>query len=251
MLDIAIEAANRAGPILEGYFERTTLEREEKDDRSFVTQADREAEAVIIETIQKAHPKHGIVSEESGESGAHKEYVWVIDPLDGTGNFVNGIPIFATSIALLQDGEAVIGVVYNPVTNALYQAERGRGARYNGKPILVSDQEAKDGIVSFGPGKGEKERLSALFSAANNFFKTKRYLGSAALELGFLARGGTEGFLCLGLNTWDYAAGALIVAEAKGCITTLDEKPWNMEENYFAASNGKAHGALIALAGVA
>ena len=143
----------------------------------------------------------------------------MIDPLDGTANFLNGIPIFAVSIALVHRGVPIVGVVYGPVTDSLYAGERGKGVEWNGKKVTVSDDGAEHAMISFGPGKKEKAHLNKLFLNAEQFVKSKRYLACAALDLAYVARGGTEGFICLGLNKWDYAAGALLIEEAGGKVT--------------------------------
>lgn len=247
MLNVAIDVAKKAGAITLRYFE-TSVAREVKADKSFVTAADKEAEAAIIADIKKHFPDHGILGEESGEVKTDSPYSWVIDPLDGTGNFVNGIPLFSVSIAALENGKPIAAVVYQPVGDSLYAAEKGKGTMWKGKRVRVSDGDAEHAMISFGPGKKEKEKLNRLFSASEGFFKSKRYLGSAALELAYLARGGTEGFICFGLNRWDYAAGVLLVAEAGGKLTDFEGKPWSLGDgDSFVASNGVVHDALLAL----
>ncbi len=248
MLHTATEAAEKAGKILEGYFETTGLERTEKDDKSFVTKADTEAEELIVSLIRERFPDHGILGEEGSEVNPEAEYQWVIDPIDGTRNFTNGIPLFAVSIAVLYRGEPVIGVVYNPATGSLYAAEKGKGATFNGSPMRVSVQEAKKGLVTFGPGQGDaKEKLRTFFQNGESYFRSVRYLGCTALELAYVARGGTEGFVCIGLKPWDYAAGRLLILEAGGTITDYEGKECGIEQNYFIASNGVAHEALKSL----
>lgn len=259
LCEVAISAARKAGAITLRYFE-TSMAREVKEDKSFVTAADRESEVAIIAEIGKHFPEHGIIGEESGEKKSASKYQWVIDPLDGTANFVNGIPLFSVSIAVLKNGSPVAAVVYQPVGDSLYAAEKRKGtiwtpsgghdsARRNGKPARVSDGGAEHAMISFGPGKKEKGRLNRLFSVTEQFVESKRYLGSCALELAYLARGGTEGFICLGLNKWDYAAGVLLVEEAGGKITDFDGMPWRFgASDYFVASNGVVHDVLVSLA---
>lgn len=249
LLSTATCAARKAGDILLRYFE-TSVRREVKTDKSFVTTADTEAEAAIIAEIKKSFPDHGILGEESGEETSTSAFQWVIDPLDGTANFVNGIPLFAVSIAVLKDGAPVVGVVYQPVGNSFYAAERGKGTFWNEKQVRVSDGNAEHAMITFGPGKKEKEKLNRLLAATERFVKSKRYLGSCALELAYLARGGTEGFICLGLNRWDFAAGVLLVTEAGGTLTDFSGAPWSFgSSDFFIASNGKVHGDLLKLAG--
>ncbi len=247
LLDVAISAARKAGAITLRYFE-TSVEREEKDDKSFVTRADKEAEASILGEIKKHFPEHSILSEESGAEKKKSEFEWVVDPLDGTGNFVNGIPLFAISIAVVKNGVPVVAVVYQPVGDSLYTAEKGKGTTWKGKPVKVSDGGSEHALITFGPGKKEKVRLNQLFARVEQFVKSKRYLGCTALELAYVARGGTEGYICLGLNRWDYAAGVLLVAEAGGTLSQFDGAPWQFgASDYFIASNGKVHTTLLEL----
>lgn len=247
LLETAITAAKKAGAITLRYFE-TSVAREVKADKSFVTAADREAEAIILAEVRKHFPKHSILSEEGGGQENGSEFQWVIDPLDGTANFLNGIPLFSVSIAALNGGIPVAAVVYQPVGDSLYAAVKGKGTTWKGKRVRVSDGDTEHAMISFGPGKKEKERLNRIFSATEKFVKSKRYLGCAALELAYLARGGTEGFICIGLNKWDYAAGVLLVSEAGGKMSDFEGNPWRFgDSDYFIASNGVVHNALAAL----
>jgi myo-inositol-1(or 4)-monophosphatase len=248
MRDVAIEAAKKGGEVLAKYFEMTGLEREVKDDTSFVTKADKEAEAVIVDVIRAAFPDHGILGEEGADVNPDARFKWIIDPLDGTSNFVNGIPLFAVSIAVADGGDPVVAVVYNPVTNSLYVAEKGKGATYNGRPARVSDEPANQGTVSFGPAKKEKNRARRMVVATGEAFKSARILGCCALELAYISRGGTEAFVCLDLKKWDYAAGVLLVREAGGKVTDMEGNDCTLAETYFVASNGVAHDAVRSLA---
>lgn len=248
LLETATSAAQKAGDILLRYFE-TSVRREVKEDKSFVTAADTEAEAAIIAEIKKSFPDHSILSEESGAERQDSPYEWVIDPLDGTANFINGIPLFAVSIAALKDGIPVAGVIFQPVGNSLYVAEKGKGTYWNGKRVRVSNGDKEHAVITFDPGKKQKDILNALFAHAERFVKSKRYLGCAALSLAFVARGGTEGVFFLGLNKWDFAAGVLLVEEAGGQLTDFSGAPWTFGSNdFFIASNGKVHNDLLQLA---
>lgn len=246
MIETAIEAAQKGGEVLLKHFE-TELEHEIKDDKSFVTKADRESETAILEVLKSKFPEHAFLAEETGESGEKSEYMWVIDPLDGTANFVNGLPLWAVSIGLIKNGEAICGVIYNPLINLLVHAEKGKGLWCNGAPSHVSGQGKDAAMITAGVGKdpGVKDKLSAFFRESLKHIKTYRYVGSAALELAVLARGGTEGFLSFGNSKWDYAAGALLVQEGGGKITDFRGNPWRFEENYFIASNGIIHNELV------
>ena len=248
ILDVAIQAAKKGGAVALRHFE-TGVACEVKDDKSFVTIADKEAETAIISEIKKHFPEHSILSEESGAETQNSPYQWIIDPLDGTANFVNGIPLFAVSIAVLKDGVPFVGVVFQPVGNSLYCAEHGKGTFLNGQKVCVSTEGTEHAVITFSPGKKSKKELNALFGHAEDFVKSKRYLGCAALDLAYVARGGTEGVFFLGLNKWDYAAGVLLVAEAGGTLTDFSGKPWVFgASDYFLASNGKVHDDLLALA---
>lgn len=246
MLEAAIEAAKLGGKILLGYF-NTELERQIKDDKSFVTKADKESEEAIVGYLKNLLPDHSFLAEESGESKQTSPYMWIVDPLDGTANFVNGLPTFAVSIALLKDKELVTAVVYNPLTEMLVYAEKGKGLYCNGVKTRVSDQKPETAMITAGVGKipGVKDRLANIFREAPKHIKTFRYVGSAAFELAVLARGGIEAFISLGNAKWDYAAGILLVQEGGGKITDLEGNPWNFENNFFIASNGIVHDTIL------
>ncbi|MEK7613340.1 MAG: inositol monophosphatase family protein [Patescibacteria group bacterium] len=249
MKEVAIKAAKKGGEVVAHFFEMVGLEREVKQDTTFVTEADKKTEAAIIEVIKKEFPNHGFLGEEGGSENENAEYVWVIDPIDGTGNFVNGIPIFAISIALLKKGEPVLGVIYNPITNSLYVGEKGKGVTYNGKSVSVSSQDASKGALTFGYATKGKERAFELLGEARKHFRTVRLLGSAVLDLAYVARGGTEAMVGISLNTWDYAAGVLLVQEAGGVVTTHDGGEWRFGDGSFLASNKKTHDTLVSFVG--
>ncbi|HEX9721840.1 MAG TPA: inositol monophosphatase family protein [Candidatus Paceibacterota bacterium] len=248
MLDTAIQAAKEGGEVLKAHFQ-TALQQRLKEDASIVTEADEEAEKKILEVIQAKYPEHNFLGEEGGELEAGSEYSWVIDPLDGTRNFVNGIPIFAISIALLKGEEHVASVVYNPLTEELFSAEKGRGSFCNGHQFHVSEHDARSAMITIGTSsaKESKEMAAKVFSHALQYVGAVRYLGSAVLELSYLARGGTEGFINLGTKKWDYAAGTLLVLEAGGKITDFQGNPWDLSKNYFIASNSVIHPQLLEL----
>ncbi len=248
-LEVAIKAALEAGKILEKYFE-TEILKEFKEDTSIVTLADRESEDVIKKIILNAFSAHSILGEETGmtgKRGRENDYIWHVDPIDGTRNFANGIPLFAVSIALVCRDEVIVGVVYNPATRSLFYAEKGRGAYLNDKKISVSKDDKDYAIVTVSPGNrsAEKQLLLELYYNLPKIIRSVRNLGCTAIELAYLARGGTEAYIQLGLNTYDFAAGVLIVQEAGGKITTLDGSPWKFPENHFIASNGIFHDLLV------
>lgn len=245
-LEVAILAAKAGGTILKDYFE-TSVEHEEKDDNSFVTEADKRSEATIRGILTREFPDHNILGEEEGYDDKQSAYSWIIDPLDGTTNFMNAIPIFCVSLALMRGGDVVVAAVYNPVTASLFCATKGGGARWNGRRVHVSGNETKNVIVTFGKSskKEDAAHVNTLFVAIQKYGYKVRHLGSAALELAYLARGGTEGFVNCGTRLWDYAAGALLVLEAGGTITDWKGEKWKSSERYFVASNGRVHEHLL------
>ena len=247
MLETAIKAAKLAGEKLEYYFE-TILEHEEKADKSFVTKADTEADQIIIDLIKEKFPEHQILTEENGSIGGQGDYLWVIDPLDGTLNFTRGLPLFSTSIAVVKNNEPIVAVVYNPITNSLFTAEKGKGAFWNSEKIQVSDVESiEESIVSMGRARDpeSKEKTLGIYNKFYPKLKSQRVLGSAALELAWVASGRLEGFVSVGLKKWDCFAGILLIREAGGQVTDFFGKDWTNEETHFIASNGRVHDKLI------
>ncbi|MSU44650.1 inositol monophosphatase [Candidatus Nomurabacteria bacterium] len=247
-LEIAIKAALEAGKILEKYFETEVL-KEFKEDKSIVTVADKESEEVIKKIILETFPMHSILGEETGHTNNGHKYTWHIDPLDGTKNLSNGIPLFAISIALERKNELLVGVVYNPVNKSLFYAEKEKGAYLNDKRIYVSKDDVHHSIISGGKSRKYEDRkicrrlmhdLPEMFTGM-----TIRDFGSAALDLAYVARGGLEATIQIGLHLHDFAAGALLVQEAGGRITGLDGEEWKFPQNYFIASNGVSHDLLV------
>ncbi len=247
ILEVAQEAARKAGEVLLPYFELSGLEREVKDDKSFVTRADLEAEAGILKTIKAKFPSHAILAEESGEAKTTSPYQWIIDPLDGTANFLNGIPIFGVSIGVYKNGEPFAAAVCNPVTREMFSASKGRGTFFNGKKVAVSNQEAAKGLVTFGISKdvADRERFTKAFVGLEKVFNKRRHLGATALEMAYIARGGIEATVSFGSKLWDHAAGAVLILEAGGKITDFAGSPWKLGQTYFVASNGVSHEALL------
>lgn len=246
-LEVALKAATLAGERLEYYFE-TFLEHKEKEDKSPVTKADLEADEIIIKELKAATPQYNIRTEESDEINNDSEYTWVVDPLDGTTNFARGLPVFATTLALLKGDNIVLAVTYNPITNSKFSAHAGNGAFWNGAEIKVSDQKSFDkSIVTLGRARDEESKKKTLSTINSIYFQShQRILGSSALELAWVASGRTEAFVCIGLNNWDVAAGILLVKEAGGKITNFDgEDVVLSRDKDFLASNGKIHDELL------
>lgn len=223
MLNIAIRAARSAGTIIYRSMDKVdSLKITTKAANDFVSNVDQQAEQVIIETIQKAYPDHSIKAEESGELQANPNFQWIIDPLDGTTNFLHGFPQFAVSIAFKQNGRLSQAVVFNPVSQELFTASRGEGAMLNDRRLRVSTQKGLEGAL-LGTGFPFKDQQHldtylATFKALFPMTAGIRRPGSAALDLAYLAAGRIDGFWEISLNDWDMAAGALLVKEAGGLI---------------------------------
>lgn len=216
-----------------------------------VTEADHASEKAIIKIIQDKHPDHFILSEETGSVHTNSNIKWIIDPIDGTINFANGIPICCVSIGVEQDGEMIMGAVFNPFMNELFFAEKGKGATLNEQPIKVSD---KDNLLTSCLVTGFPYQYLDTPNGPLEIFEKLirksipvRRLGSAALDLCWTAAGRFDGFYEHKLQAWDSAAGYLIVQEAGGIVTDLKGDKFNPYQPGIIASNGKIHDQLLAL----
>ncbi len=225
MLNIAVRAARTAGKVIVRSFEQLDkVEVESKGTNDFVSSVDINAEQAIVETIRKSYPEHTIIGEETGVSkGSDEDYQWIIDPLDGTTNFVKGIPHFAVSIALKVKGKLDQAVVFDPIRGELFTASRGKGAQLNGFRIRVNkNKELAGAILATGfPFKHKQHSQAYMAMFSTLFLKTSdmRRAGSAALDLAYVAAGRVDGFFEIGLKPWDTAAGELLVIEAGGLVT--------------------------------
>ncbi len=220
MLNIAVRAARNAGNLIVRNLDRVDqLSVQTKDRNDFVSEVDRQAEEEIIGTIRKAFPDHGILAEESGARNGD-EYQWIIDPLDGTTNFLHGFPHFAVSIALRHRGRLQQAVVYDPLQQELFTASRGSGAQLNGRRIRVSNRHRLDGaLLGTGFPFRSQQHLDTYLKMFRALFPQTagiRRAGSAALDLAYLAAGRLDGFWEIGLQEWDMAAGILLIQEAGG-----------------------------------
>jgi myo-inositol-1(or 4)-monophosphatase len=249
MLNTAVKAARKAGAIINraaNDIDRLTVQS--KRPRDYVSEVDRVAEQAIIETLLDAYPGHGILAEESGRSGG-EEHVWVIDPLDGTTNFLHGLPQYAVSIALLHKGVLQHAVVYDPARNELFTASRGAGAFLNERRIRVSKQaKMDDALIGTGFPFREFQHADAYLGMFKDMMlKTAglRRPGSAALDLAWVACGRYDGFFELGLNTWDLAAGALLVLEAGGLVGDFQGNDSFLKSGHIVAGNPKIFGQML------
>jgi myo-inositol-1(or 4)-monophosphatase len=249
LLNIAVRAARRAGEVIVRSLVRLeSLEVTSKGRNDYVSEIDRAAEREIIEIVHKHYPEHAILAEESGRSGEH-DTVWIIDPLDGTTNFLHGFPVFAVSIAVQQRGRLEIGVIYDPMRQEVFTAARGAGAHLENRRMRVSKQRTLEGaLLTTGFPYREEERY------ADNYYAMLRTLagltagirrpGSAALDLAYVAAGRVDGFWELGLKPWDTAAGTLLVQEAGGRVGTLGGDEYQLGENIVAGAP-KVYQAMI------
>ena len=254
MLNVAIKAARAAGAIIN----RAALDVEsvrisQKQVNDFVTEVDQAAEKVIIETLLTAYPGHGILAEESGsEHGAKdSEFVWIIDPLDGTTNFIHGFPVYAVSIALAVRGKVEQAVVYDPSRNDLFTATKGRGSYINERRMRVSKRvRLSESLISTGfpfrPGDNFQNYLAMMAEIMPKTAGLRRP-GAAALDLAYVAAGYTEGFFEAGLAPWDVAAGSLLVTEAGGLIGNFTGEADFLHQKECLAAAPRIYGQLVPL----
>lgn len=224
MLNIAVRAARVAGNIIaRGFENRDDLDTQSKGENDFVTKIDKEAEQAIISKIKQSYPEHAFYGEESGKQGDDETYTWIIDPLDGTTNFIKGIPHFCVSIALVHKGRLDQAVVFDPIRGELFTASRGNGAQLNGYRIRASkSKDLNQTVLATAFPFKQKENLAKfteqfveIFSAAGDIRRT----GSAALDMAYVASGRFDGYWERGVNPWDTAAGELLVRESGGLVT--------------------------------
>ncbi len=249
MLNIAIRAARAAGDIIIRQIDHVQdLPVTKKSRNDFVTEVDRQAEMVIIEILHKSYPDHAILAEESGRQG-DSPYLWIIDPLDGTTNYLHGFPQYAVSIALQHRGELDQAVVYDPLRQELFTASRGRGAMLNNRRIRVSKQKHLEGaLLGTGFPFKEQERLDKYLDGFRVLFPMTagiRRAGAASLDLAYVACGRLDGFWELGLKSWDMAAGALLIKEAGGLISDLDSKDTYLKSGDVVAANPEIHDEML------
>jgi myo-inositol-1(or 4)-monophosphatase len=254
LLNIGIRAARRAGDIIIRNINRLdSIKVSSKGRNDFVSEVDRMAEADIIDTIRRSYPDHGFLAEESGRTG-NSEFTWIIDPLDGTTNFLHGFPVFAVSLALTHRGRLEQAVVYDPMRQELFTASRGEGAQLDGRKIRVSAQRNLEAsLIGTGfPFRGKESWLETylpMLTAVIASTAGVRRPGAASLDLAYVAAGRLDGFWEIGLQPWDMAAGSLLIQEAGGRISDLHGGQEFLERGDILAGNGRIHEALETLIG--
>jgi len=250
-LPVALDAARSAGKLL-----REALGGPRRIDykghpTNLVTEMDRRAEALIVERIRAAFPDHAILGEEGGARAGDSEYRWLVDPLDGTTNYAHGLPIFSVSVALERAGHVELGVAYDPNREECFVAQRGGGATLNGEPLRVSTTATLDEslLVTGFPYDIRTNPANNLseYGALSLRSRAVRRLGSAVLDLCYVAAGRFDGFWELSLGPWDMAAGGLVVQEAGGRITDVRGGPWRLDGPGAVATNGRIHDAVLAV----
>jgi myo-inositol-1(or 4)-monophosphatase len=250
MLNIAVRAARRAGSIINrAALDGCGLEVRSKRMNDFVTKVDHAAEEAIIEIVRKAYPDHAVLAEESGETAGRAEYQWIIDPLDGTTNFIHGFPQYCVSIAIRHRDALAHGVIYDPTKNELFTASKGRGAFLNDRRIRVSKcLRLADALVGTGFPFKEMERVDQYAKQLRAIMISTagiRRAGAAALDLAYVACGRLDAFWELGLSKWDMAAGALMIQEAGGLVADLRGEDGYLESGEIACATPKIFPTLL------
>jgi myo-inositol-1(or 4)-monophosphatase len=256
---VAINTAAKAGEWIKSKLGDFSKVDHKYTPHDLVTEVDKGAETMIRNLILTHFPHHSILGEEGVEPGPaasaqalaelkDEEYLWIVDPLDGTTNFVHGFPFFTVSIALAHRGEVIVGVVYDPSRDELFVAEKGKGAYVHGKPMRVSKETAlADSLIATGFPADRAGALPANLAGVNALaprVRNLRVAGSAALHLAYVAAGRLSGFWEIGLNAWDIAAGALLVQESGGRVSDTEGKPYSLDVRHVVASNGHIHNEL-------
>lgn len=247
--EVLTEAVDESAKILVENFDTDFEIGRKKHYTDLVTEVDKKSEAKIIEVIHSHFPGHNVLSEEIGNLNMSSDYVWIADPIDGTVNYAHSVPVFCVSIALEIRKEVVLGMVFNPITGERFFSEKGKGAFLGEKKIEVSEtKHLKDGLVVTGFPYGAMNNMDHCIDHFNNFIKfglPVRRLGSAALDLCYVAAGRFEGFWEVSLNPWDVAAGYLLLNEAGGKITDFTGNRYSIYNKQLLATNGKVHNEMI------
>ncbi len=238
--------------LIRDFGELENLQVSSKGPGDFVSSADKRTERILIEELQKAHPDYGIITEETGIiNKSNLNNKWIIDPIDGTMNFLNGIPQFAISIGYEEDGEIKCGVIFNPILNEMFCAEKGNGAYLNNSRIRASNKKKlKDSIIVTGGPKGDSKIREKIFSeyikVSNNVSNVRKF-GSAALDIAYVACGRFDGYWQREINYWDIAAGIIILKEAGGFVNFFDENENLPLKKNILATNSNIHEELMSL----
>ena len=246
-----VKACRKSAKILiRDFGEIEKLQVSVKGPGDFVTTSDKKVEKILIEELQKARPKYSILSEEIGQIKNDKEFRWIIDPIDGTANFLHGVPHFAISIGLEKNEEIICGIVFDPIKDEMFVAEKGNGSFLNNQRMRVSSRsKLKDCIVFTGGPRQNAKGKELSIEEYKNFSSIVqipiRKMGSAALDMAYVAAGRCDGFWQRNLNYWDYAAGIILVREAGGFVTDFQGNNRYIENETILAANSKINGEMI------
>ena len=246
-----VKSCRKASKILiRDFGEIEKLQVSVKGPGDFVTVSDKKVEKILIEELQKARPTYSILSEESGEIKNDDSFKWIIDPIDGTTNFLHGIPHFAISVGLEHDKEIICGIIYDPIKDEMFTAEKGNGSYLNNHRMRVSSRSKLEGCIIFtgGPKIESKDRdlsLKEYNNLSSKILVPIRKLGSASLDMAYVAAGRCDGFWQRNLSYWDIAAGIIIVKEAGGFVTDIEGKDEFIENKTLLVSNSKIHDEMI------
>jgi myo-inositol-1(or 4)-monophosphatase len=254
LLEVAVVAARAGGAVLQDFFRKRPLEPEVKTEHDFVTIADRASEEAVLEEIRRAYPDHRILAEEGGWSGGQgSEFSWIVDPLDGTTNFLQGLPTYGVSVACLRGDERVAAAIYDPEGGNLFRATRGGGAYWNGKRMEVSKlPDLTSAFVATGYPYRAREAVELYLDTFRAVFaraKAIRRCGAAAIDLAYTAAGVFDGFFEFRLSPWDIAGGALLIEEAGGRVSDLDGGGRYMEGGNVLAGSPLVHEDLVEVVG--
>jgi myo-inositol-1(or 4)-monophosphatase len=250
ILNVATKAAREAGKIINRASQDVgSLKIQTKDYNDFVSEVDRGAEQAIIDVLKSAYPTHGFLGEESGETNSDAESIWIIDPLDGTTNFLHNFPAYCISIALQEKGVLTQSVIYDPVRNDLFTATKGRGAFLNDRRIRVTNRsKLQESLISTGFPFKDYSYLDTYLDIFKDMIKKTsgiRRPGSAALDLAYVAAGYSDGFFEINLSPWDIAAGALLVQEAGGIVGDFEGNESWLKSGNIVAGNPKVFGQML------
>ena len=252
-INVMVKACRKAAKILiRDFGEIEKLQVSLKGPGDFVTASDKKVEKILIDELQKARPKYSILSEEIGQITNDEEFKWIIDPIDGTANFLHGIPHFSISVGLEYKKEIICGIVYDPIKDEMFLAEKGNGSYLNNQRIRVSSRrKLKDCIIfTGGPTHNAKEEdkelsLKEYKKFSSTVFTPIRKMGSAALDMAYVAAGRCDGFWQRNLNYWDFAAGIILVKEAGGFVTDFEGKNEYIQNKTILATNAKINKEMI------
>ena len=250
-INVMVKACRKAAKtLIRDFGEIENLQVSIKGPGDFVTASDKKVEKILIDELQKARPNYSILSEEIGKISNDESFKWIIDPIDGTTNFLHGIPHFAISIGLEHDGEIICGIIYDPIKDEMFVAEKGNGSYLNNQRIRVSSRSKLENCIIFtgGPKIGVKNRelfLKEYNNVSSKVLTTIRKLGSASLDMAYVAAGRCDGFWQRNLKYWDIAAGIILVRESGGFVTDFKGEKGYMQNKTILVTNSKINNEMI------